>query len=361
MSRLLRFVLASVLVLSAVVVPAAAPPVVRLTILHTNDTHGHLLPFSYPQDATAEPGMAGLRERGNIGGIARRAALVQRIRKEMSSSGGTVWLVDAGDFSDGTPFSTEYQGEADVAAMNAAGYTLATLGNHEFNYPLAHTKKLIALAKYPIVCANAVETATGGPLAQAFRIEKVGGVRIGVFGLMTRETATYPAAKEGVTILDEIETARKIVATLRSKADIVVLISHCGEHDGQSARHRGARHRRHRRRALALAPAVGRVRVAFGGPEGRRGERHRHRAGPPVGRRAGPAGPAACPRRAPARGMWIGTARASSRSPAPCPTDAAVAEVVDRFWKPLVPRYGDVVGTAAGDFISRGDDGPSTT
>ena len=50
-----------------------------------------------------------------------------------------MWLVDIGDFSDGTPFSTEYKGEADVAAMNAAGYDFATFGNHEFNYPLAQT------------------------------------------------------------------------------------------------------------------------------------------------------------------------------------------------------------------------------
>jgi len=52
------------------------------------------------------------------------------------------------DFCDGTPFSTEYLGEADIAAMNAIGYDFATLGNHEFNLPLSQTKKLIDLAAY---------------------------------------------------------------------------------------------------------------------------------------------------------------------------------------------------------------------
>ncbi len=57
----------------------------------------------------------------------------------------------------------------------------------------------------------------------------MGDVRVGIFGLVTREAATYPAAKEGVTIAPEIETARSMVAELRKASDIVVLISHCGQ------------------------------------------------------------------------------------------------------------------------------------
>jgi len=95
---------------------------VSLTILHTNDTHSHLLPFSYP--AVVPPGsdLAGLQVRTDIGGIARRATLVKRLRAEIGKQGAAVWLVDAGDFSDGTPFSIEYHGEADAAAMHAVGY-----------------------------------------------------------------------------------------------------------------------------------------------------------------------------------------------------------------------------------------------
>ncbi|MBE3134929.1 MAG: bifunctional metallophosphatase/5'-nucleotidase, partial [Acidobacteria bacterium] len=350
-----RLLLASVFVVFAAAAPTAAPPqTVKLTILHTNDTHGHLLPFSYPQGTSA--GSAdGIRERGDIGGIARRAALFQRIQRELQPGGGTVWLVDAGDFSDGTPFSTEYKGEADVTAMNAAGYTLATIGNHELNYPLAQTKKLIGLAKYPILCANAVETSTGKPLAPQFRIERVGGIRVGVFGLLTREAATYPAAKEGVTILDETDTARKLVAMLRPKADIIVLISHCGEEvDTQ------------------LAAAVPGIDVIVGGhshsrlPSGEfvwRSEDLRadevngtvivqaHQWGGELGRldllfaRD-------------SRGAWRIDRYRARLLPiiSTVSADSAVAAVVERFWAPLAPKYGDIVGTAAGDFTSRGDD-----
>jgi 2',3'-cyclic-nucleotide 2'-phosphodiesterase (5'-nucleotidase family) len=327
----------------------------RLTILHTNDTHGHLLPFSYPQGSAAGAGLEGLTDRTSIGGIARRASLAQQIKKDLEATGARVWLVDAGDFSDGTPFSTEYQGEADIAAMNKAGYDFATLGNHDFNHPLAETKKLIGLAKYPILLANAVETSTGRPLAESSRVEVVGGVRIGLFGLITRETATYPAAKEGVTILDELETAARTVASLRSKSDIVVLISHCGEEMDN--------------RLAALAPGID---VIVGGhshsrlPSGEfvwRSEDLRtdevngtvivqaHQWGGELGRldlllardRAG----AWHVDRFRARLLPVTSA---------LPDDAAVAEVVDRYWKPIIPKYGDVVGTAAADFVTRGDD-----
>ena len=88
------------------------------------------MPFSYPSMAAPGSDIAALKVRTDIGGIARRATLVKRLRAELAKQGTTVWLVDGGDFSDGTPFSTEYHGEADAAAMNAAGYTFGTLGNH---------------------------------------------------------------------------------------------------------------------------------------------------------------------------------------------------------------------------------------
>ena len=113
---------------------------VSLTILHTNDTHGHLLPFSYPNIVPPGSELSRLPARRDIGGIARRATLVKRLRKELEARGTTVWLVDAGDFCDGTPLASEYHGEADVAAMNAAGYDFITLGNHEFNNSLAQLK-----------------------------------------------------------------------------------------------------------------------------------------------------------------------------------------------------------------------------
>jgi len=334
-------------------------PAAALTILHTNDTHSHLLPFSYPpaidpcSPATALPGLPGGT---NIGGIARRATLVKQIRSELEAKGTPVWLVDAGDFSDGTLFSMEYRGEADVAAMNAAGYDCATLGNHEFIYSLAQTRKLISLARYPILCANALLKATKEPLAQLYQVEQVGPIRVGIFGLVTIEARSYPAAKEGVVIADPVRTARKVVAKLRTeKADIIVLISHCGEEMD--------------RRIASTIPDID---VIVGGHSHSRlpwGEFIPHTVevtadkvngtiivqayqwGGELGRcdlffKKDPAG------------AWHVDRYRARLIPitAALEPDVGVAAVVDRYWKPIAPRYAEVIGEAADDFSSRCDD-----
>jgi len=326
-----------------------------LTILHTNDTHGHLMPFSYPAVVAAESSLEGLRERSNIGGIARRATLVKRIREELKQQGTPVWLVDAGDFCDGTPFSTEYHGEADVSAMNAAGYDFATLGNHEFNNTLAQMKKLIAMARYPILCANAVDAATGEPLTRPYVIEQAGPVRVGIFGLVTHEAATYPAAKKGVTIGEEVETARRVIAELRGKADIILLISHIGQEYDEK-----------------VAAAVSGIDVIVGAhshsrlPVGEliwRSDELRadeingtiivqaHQWGGELGRLD-------LLFEKDSTGVWHVDRYRSRLIPVTSEVepDDAVAAVVDQYWKPIAARYGEVIGLAAGDFCSRGDD-----
>ena len=358
MNRPVRFALIAsmaALTLAPVALVGQSADVANLTILHTNDTHGHLLPFSYP--TIVEPGstLGALSERRDIGGISRRATLVARIRTELRQRGTPVWLIDTGDFSDGTPFSTEYRGEADVAAMNATGYDYATLGNHEFNYPLAQTKKLIGLAKHPVLCANALVKASGQPLAPAAMVEHIGSLRVGLFGLLTREAASYPAAREGIEIADEIETARRMVVELRTRADIVVLISHAGDQMDQ--------------RIAAEVPGID---VIVGGHSHSRlasgqfvwkSEDLRqddvngtvivqaHQWGGELGRldllfertRGGTWTVA----RYRARLIPITSAIAD---------DPGVAAVVKKYWDPIAARYGEVIGQAAADFASRGDD-----
>jgi len=343
-------------VLTSTAQPAkpAQPATVPLTILHTNDTHGHLLPFSYPTLLPAGSAEAMLKERTDIGGIARRATLVRQIREQAATRKTTVWLVDAGDFSDGTPLTTEYHGEADIAAMNATGYDFATLGNHEFNNTFAEVRKLIGLAKFPMVSSN-VTDATGKPLVQEYLVRTVGALRIGVFGLLTRETSTYPAAKEGVQIAGEVETARRMAALLRPKVDIVIALSHAGDElDNQIAAQvpgidvivGGHSHSRlpvgefvWRSEDLKAADVNGTVIVQA------------HQWGAELGRldllfeRDG-------------RGAWHVDRYRARLLPvtSAIAEDAKVAAVVDQFWQPIAARYGEVVGQAAGDFSTRGDD-----
>jgi 2',3'-cyclic-nucleotide 2'-phosphodiesterase (5'-nucleotidase family) len=328
---------------------------VSLTILHTNDTHGHLLPFSYPSVVSPGSELAGLKVRRDIGGIARRATLVKRLRAGLERGGTTVWLIDAGDFSDGTPFSTEYHGEADIAAMNAAGYTFGTIGNHEFNNPLSTLKKLLGMFKYPVLCANAIETSTGKPLAPASVIRELGLLKIGIFGLVTREAGRYQAGKEGVTVSGEIETAQRMVNSFRPGAGVVIAISHAGEEVDEQ-----------------IGAAVPGLDVIVGGhshsrlPSGQFVWRSDELKAKEVNgtiivqahQWGGELGRLDLLFDKDERGIWhVERYRARLVPVTPdIPEDEAVAAAVDRYWKPIAARYGEVIGMAADDFSERGDD-----
>lgn len=341
--------------LTVVAVAQAPGGDVSLVILHTNDTHGHLLPFSYPAIVPEGSELSSLPARRDIGGIARRAALASKIRAAAAARGATVWLVDVGDFTDGTPFSTEYKGEADVAAMNAVGYQFATIGNHEFNTTPDGLRSLLSKPSYPIVLANVTVKATGEPLLPPYRIERVGGLRVAIFGLVTRSAQGYPAARDHLVVTEDIAVARALVPKLRAEADLVVLLSHCGA--DIDAR---------------LAAEVPGIDVIVGGhshsrlPTGQfvwRSEDLRvdgvngtiivqaHQWGGELGRLD------LLVRRA-ADGAWNIVRYRARLLPitADMPADGTVAGIVDRFWKPIAARFGEVVGTAAGDFSARGDD-----
>ena len=354
MPKIFRRVTASLLLILLLPLLASAQQV-SLTILHTNDTHGHLMPFSYPSIVPAGSELAALKVRSDIGGIARRATLVKQLRKDLESRGTTVWMVDAGDFSDGTPFSIEFHGEADIEAMNALGYTFATLGNHEFNNPLAKLRDLLRLVKYPVLCANVTENATGKPLVAPSEVRRVGPLKIGVFGLLTREAATYPAAKEMLTVADEVETARRMAAALRPEADIIVAISHSGDRLDEQ-----------------IAASVPQIDVIVGGHSHSRlpvGEFVWHSKELKVDevngtvivqahQWGGELGQLDLLFGRNASGAWRVERYRAQLIPitADIPQDKEVAAVVDRYWSRIASTYGEVIGEAAEDFVERGDD-----
>ncbi len=328
---------------------------IGLTILHTNDTHGHLLPFSYPEMVPRGSALAQLSKRHDIGGIARRAALAGTIRAQLQKRGTTVWLVDAGDFSDGTPFSIEYHGEADVAAMNAAGYNFGALGNNEFSRSLDQTRKLIDLAEFPMLCANAVLKDGGRPLAKPYVIQNIGPLRVALFGLLTREARAYPAARQGVIVSDPLESAQRMAERLKTHADILIVLSHCGDEVDRR-----------------IAERIDEIDVIVGGhshsrlPSGRfvwHGEElkandvegtilvQNHQWGGELGRLD-------LLFSQDDEGRWHVDRYRARLLPVTGEgaEDPAVAAVVDRFWKPLAARYGEIIGQAVGDFVTLEDD-----
>ena len=341
--------------LSALALPAAAADTVALTILHTNDTHGHLLPFRYPAMARTAPGLDTLPTGVELGGIARRATLAKRIRDEQAAHGIPAWLVDAGDISEGSAFSVEYHGQADVEAMAAAGYMLGVLGNHELNLPLARLKELIARTSFPLLCANAIVKATGQPLVPPSLVREVGPLRVGVFGLLTHDAADYPAARDGLTVEDEIVAARRSARELRTRADVVVAVSHAGKAMDEK-----------------IAAAVPEIDVIVGGhshsrlPSGELVWHAQTLAVDDVGgtvivqahQYGGELGRLDLLFDKDAAGRWRVARYRAELIPvtSDIPEDPAVAAVVARFWQPIAARYGEVLGHAADDFVTLGRD-----
>lgn len=346
-------------VLAAVLLAAAPRPAVgaRLTLLHTNDTHGHLQPFSYPEGVTGNSAIDAMPLRRDLGGIARRATLAARIKAECRAQGVTALLIDAGDFLDGSPFSTEYRGRADLNAMKAAGYDYGTLGNHEFNVTPEELRGLLrtaadtAAAPLPLLCANVLER-DGRLLTLPYALRTIDSLRVGIFGLVTEEAAGYPAARAAFEVLPVEATARTISTALRRLgADVVILISHCGEDVD--------------RKLVSAAPQID---VIVGGHSHSRlpsGEYFRPFAASPADSNGtvllqahqwgGELGRCDLDFRWDARGRWTLAAHEASLLPvtAALPEDSATAAVVQEYWAPISGTYGEVVGEAAADFTSR--------
>ena len=342
----------------------------QLTILHSNDVHGHLRPFSYPSGPTfgrasmtsgsmqgaQTVAMFDLPARQNIGGIARRATMARQIRKEQAGQGTPVWLIDAGDFFHYSPFSYEYHGDADVLSMNAAGYDLAGFGNHEFGVSTEQFLKFVKDARFDFLCANVTDAKTHEPIVKPFVIRQVGPVRVGIFGLVTN-VGRSQAAKGVWDCADYAKEAPGMVTKLRGeeKADIVVLISHIGESSDRK-----------------LARDVPGINVIVGA--------HSHHRLPDgefvpwsdqmkpdevngtvivqAGQWGGELGRLDLMMKKNIEGNWRVCRYHASMIPitSDIPEDAEVNATLDKLWAPHAAKYDEVLATATADFAERGDD-----
>jgi len=187
-----------------------------ISILHTNDTHSQIDPLP-ANDANA-----------GKGGVARRATLVKRVRKENPNT----LLVDAGDVLQGTPYFNFYKGEVEYKAMSAIGYDVGTLGNHEFDNGVEALAKALTFANFDIVSAN--YDVKGTVLEQRVKryvVKTLAGIRVGLFGLGVSPVALItPDNFKGVTYIDPVIAARDVVKILRDeeRCALVVCMSHLG-------------------------------------------------------------------------------------------------------------------------------------
>jgi 5'-nucleotidase/UDP-sugar diphosphatase len=222
-----RWKLLVTLIAILAIFPTAKAQVDTLTILHLGDTHSHLTPYG-PKDADGNP---------TLGGMARLATLVGLTRM----TDPNVMLFHSGDLFVGDFMFQEYVGVAELEIMKALQYDALELGNHEFDLYPSTLEYVLDQADFPdegfpVLCANLdiTDDPTMGYFVRPYIIREVGGLRIGIFGLLTELTnqISNPAP---VTVLPPLSEAPRWVDTLRTghDCDMVILLSHLGVFEDQ--------------------------------------------------------------------------------------------------------------------------------
>lgn len=194
-----------------------AEDVKQITILHTNDVHSHIDPF--PSDDPRNP---------NMGGVARRAALIETIRHDAEN----VLLLDAGDIFQGTPYFNYYGGELEFKLMSMMKYDLSTIGNHDFDNGIPGLYAQMPHAKFDFISANYdfKNTLMDG-LVKPYKIFVKNGVKIGVFGLGVKLDGLVDKKMYEETVYnDPVEVSQDMVRILKheQKCDLVICLSHLG-------------------------------------------------------------------------------------------------------------------------------------
>ena len=175
----------------------------KTVILHSNDVHGAITGY----------------------------ACIAALKTDYESKGAEVILVDAGDYSQGTTNVSITKGADAVAMMNAAGYDVVTIGNHELDYGYEQLMDNMSKAEFKVVCADVFD-ADGTTIFDAnYTYTTKSGVKVGFFGLLTPEAQTKanPALIKGLTFaIDDLWAVSQKQIDALADADVVICLSHLG-------------------------------------------------------------------------------------------------------------------------------------
>ncbi|HAF8739298.1 TPA: bifunctional UDP-sugar hydrolase/5'-nucleotidase [Salmonella enterica] len=190
----------------------------KITILHTNDHHGHFWRSEYGEY-----------------GLAAQKTLVDSIRKEVAQEGESVLLLSGGDINTGVPESDLQDAEPDFRGMNLIGYDAMAVGNHEFDNPLTVLRQQEKWAKFPFLSANIYQKSTGERLFKPWAIFTRQDIKIAVIGLTTDDTAKIgnPEYFTDIEFRKPAEEANVVIQELNmnEKPDVIIATTHMGHYD----------------------------------------------------------------------------------------------------------------------------------
>lgn len=202
-------------IVAAALLLACCAPKPRLVIIHDNDTHSH---FEAMRSGPAK----------GRGGLMERAAFIDSVRKAEGAS--RVLLLHGGDFSQGTPYFTQFRGKVEDNVVNALGYDAVTLGNHEFDNGLEDLAWRLKEIGCPVVCANVDFNGTEVEgMVKPYVILERAGMKIGIIGLTADLASSVTSAVSSrITQPDDAEAVNRWLPEVREKSDMVILLSHRG-------------------------------------------------------------------------------------------------------------------------------------
>lgn len=190
----------------------------NITILHTNDHHGHFWRSEYGEY-----------------GLSAQKTLVDGIRKEVASQGGSVLLLSGGDINTGVPESDLQDAEPDFRGMNLIGYDAMAVGNHEFDNPMSVLRQQEKWAKFPFLSANIYQKSTNQRLFKPWMIFNRQGLKIAVIGLTTDDTAKIgnPEYFTDIEFRQPAAEAKLVIDELNQneKPDVIIATTHMGHYD----------------------------------------------------------------------------------------------------------------------------------
>jgi 5'-nucleotidase/UDP-sugar diphosphatase len=190
----------------------------KITILHTNDHHGHFWRSEYGEY-----------------GLSAQKTLVDGIRREVAAEGGSVLLLSGGDINTGVPESDLQDAEPDFRGMNLIGYDAMAVGNHEFDNPLTVLRQQEKWAKFPFLSANIYQKSTGERLFKPWAIFTRQDLKIAVIGLTTDDTAKIgnPEFFTDIEFRKPAEEAKVVIQELQmnEKPDVIIATTHMGHYD----------------------------------------------------------------------------------------------------------------------------------
>ncbi|BEN09902.1 protein UshA [Serratia marcescens] len=189
-----------------------------ITILHTNDHHGHFWQNDHGEY-----------------GLGAQKTLVDGIRQDVAAQGGSLLLLSGGDINTGVPESDLQDAEPDFRGMNLVGYDAMAIGNHEFDNPLSVLRQQEKWATFPLLSANIYQKSTGQRLFKPYALFDKQGIKIAVIGLTTDDTAKIgnPEYFTDMEFRVPAQEAKQVVEQLRKdeKPDVIIAATHMGHYD----------------------------------------------------------------------------------------------------------------------------------